>query len=92
MPARASWSSMRRPKVDPIAAALAERPLPADREFNGRYRLDLRGGDLEEIARAVFERLKAARKTRDEAATARQRSAADERVQHWWRLYQELLP
>lgn len=82
---------MRR-KVDPIAEALAERPLPADRQFNGRYRLDLAGRDLEEIARAVFEKLKAARKTREEAGTSRQRLAADERVQHWWRLYQELLP
>lgn len=78
-----------RNRIDPIGV---EVPLPPDRDLNSRYCPELSGLDMRDLTDLVFKRLGEAREALANAATRRQRSACEERVRHWWRLYQKMLP
>lgn len=76
-------------RIDPL---VAEIPLPPDRPPFGKTTLTLDVIDVSEITTLVFKQLQGARERHREAKTRRQRTVAAERVNHWWLLYQALLP
>lgn len=81
----------RRNKIDPIAVALAEKALAPARPGRRDLPVTLDDIDLRDLAGLVFDQLNAARARFREAHTERRKAIADERVRHWWRLYNRLI-